>query len=249
MSGHSKWSQIKRKKGLKDRERGVRFAKLARFLTLAVIESGGITDPLKNAKLRLALAKAKEFNMPKETITSAIAKASKIEGQHLKEVVYEGFGPQGVAFVIVAFTDNPNRTFTEVRNMIERYGGKLAGAHSVVHLFDKCGRVVFAKTMVSQNQALDFAASIQAEDIEEDKDSFVIYIPFEQLGHVEAFPENLNQPSVDLYYRPLTTVSLANQDDARKILGLTEALENLEDVHQVYTNCGLPGDLRLKHEI
>ncbi len=238
MSGHSKWSKIKRGKGIKDEQKGQMFSKLSRFITLAVKEGGGISDPDKNVRLRLAVMKAKEFNMPKENIARAIEKAKGSQDVDLKEIVYEGFGQGGVSLIIIAATDNPNRTLSEIRKILEQAGGKLGSAGSALYNFEKCGVVVFDKQAISENMVLQLMGKIQAQDIEEDESNFVLYVPFEELGHVEknidqAFPK---PTTIDIFYRPLTTIDISDKEIADKILSLVETLEELDDVHKVYVN-------------
>jgi len=238
MSGHSKWSQIKRKKGMKDEQKGQMFSKLSRLITLAVKEGGGIVDPDKNVRLRLAVAKAKEYNMPKDNIKRAIEKAKGGEEQDLKEVVYEGFGPRGISLVILAATDSPNRTLSEVRKVLEQAGGKLGSSGSVLYNFEKCGIVVFNKQVITENMVLQLAERLNAYDIEADENNFVLYIPFEELGHVEKnIDESFPKPeTIDIFYRPLNTIEIFDKEIVDKILSLINALENLDDVHKVYDN-------------
>ena len=135
MAGHSKWKQIKHKKAANDQQRAKIFSKISKLITSAVIEGGGFSDPNINVKLRLAIDKAKNANMPKDNIARAIEKGSGPDRVHLKEVLYEGFGPHGVALVVHATTDNSNRTVVEVRSVIEKAGGKLCVQGSVAYLF------------------------------------------------------------------------------------------------------------------
>ncbi len=135
MSGHSKWAKLKHGKDDRDRQKGNLFGKLTRAITMAVIQNGGIPDPEKNAALRIAIDKARQENMPKENIQRAIERAVGPDKQNLKEVVYEAFGPYGAAFLIVATTDNPNRTHSEVKLLLDRSNGKLAGQGAVSYLF------------------------------------------------------------------------------------------------------------------
>ena len=229
MSGHSKWSQIKRKKGVKDQARGALFSKLSRLITLAVIEGGGIGDPDKNVKLRLAVEKAKSSNMPKENIERAIEKGSGPDRENLQEVIYEAFAPGGINLIIVCTTDNPNRTISEVRNTLERGGGKLGAQGSVAYLFKKCGTAVFDR----EQEALEFAEKVEAFDIEQDGGSFTVYFPFENLGHVSGI-------SAEVDYKPTTDVKIEDRSTANRILRLVESLENLDDVQHVFANFDLP---------
>lgn len=247
MSGHSRWSQIKRKKGMKDEQKAKLFSKFARAITLAVTQGGGITDFKKNARLRLAIDRAKELRMPKDTMMRAVEKAVKAEDQQIKEVMYEGFAPFGVACLIVAFTDNVHRTLSEVRNTFEKNGGKLGSIHSVAHLFKRCCIVTFARMGVDVDQALVFASAIDALYIEESADAFIIYIPFEKMGHARELFGDLKNASIDIYYRPISTITIQSPDEARRILTLIDMLENLDDVHKVYANFDIPDQLIMTH--
>lgn len=236
MSGHSKWSQIKHKKGIKDQQKGKIFSKMARMITLAVKESGGIGDPDKNIKLRLAMEMAKTYNLPKENISRAIEKGLGQEASHLKEVSFEGFGPGGSALIILATTDNPNRTLAEVRGVLEKNGGKLGATHSTAYLFDRCGIIVLEKSTVTEGQVLHLAAKAEAKDIEADESSFSLTIPFEKLGSVKDLLGDLKASKVDIDYRPLSTTPITRKQDEDNLAKLIEALEELDDVHRVYTN-------------
>src|SRR3990167_11458648 len=184
MSGHSKWSQIKRQKGINDQKRGQIFSKLSRLITLAVKEGGGITDPSNNLRLRLAVERAKVENMPRENVMRAIEKAKGEGGAGLKEIIYEAFAPKGVHLLIKVLSDNPNRTHSEVKNLIERLGGKLGTPNSVANLFKLCGVVVFDKSKNDETAIFAFADKLASFDIEEDDQDFVVYITFEQIGAV-----------------------------------------------------------------
>src|SRR3990167_9111836 len=206
MSGHSKWSQIKRKKGLTDQKRGQIFSKMSRLITLSVKEGGGITDPEKNVKLRLAVTRAKSENMPKENIDRAISKASGGESGSVQEVLYEGFGPSGVSLVITGVTDNANRTHSEVKNLLEKNGGKIGTVGSVAYLFDKCGLIAFDKETTAEEAVFSFADKINAIDIESTGDSYIVYIPFDKLGLVPTFTSGLEPTLVEPYYRPKSPI-------------------------------------------
>lgn len=227
MSGHSKWSQIKRKKGVKDQQRGKIFSKLARLITLSVLEGGGTTDPASNVKLRMAIEKAKSENMPKENINRAIERGVGPQKAQLQEVFYEGFGPAGTAYMIQVTTDNANRTISEVRTTLERYGGKLGNQGSVSYLFKKCASVVFDKSEKSEEEIFSFAEKVSAFDMEEDSSAVTVYFPFENLGKIEGG---------ELDFKPLSTVKIQSESEAKKILVLMEALENLDEVLKVFSN-------------
>jgi YebC/PmpR family DNA-binding regulatory protein len=227
MSGHSKWANIKRKKGVNDAQRSAVFTKMSRIISTAVHEGGGIGDPDKNFKLRLAVDRAKAVNMPKDTIQRAIDKAAGGDGSQMKELLYEGFGPHGVAVLIAATTDNPNRTYAEVKLALEKNGGKMASPNAVAYQFVKCGVLELKKGETSEEQAYAMYDEYQALDMEEDDESYVLYIPFEQMGKVKG--------SIDIFYRPNTTIQLTDSE-IKRIEGFVEKLEELDDVMNVYTN-------------
>lgn len=235
MSGHSKWSTIKRKKGLKDQQRGAIFSKLSRAISLAVVSGGGIADPASNVKLRLAIEQAKRENMPKANIERAIERAVGGEGKNLSEVVYEGFAPGGVFLIILATTDNPNRTHSAVKSMLDKSGGKLGGENSVAYMFVKCGVVVFDKKTSNENDVFEFSDSIGALDLVEEDDQYIAYIPFEKIGQVDQHLKNLKASTIDVFYRPKDVVKLP-EDKAGKIDNMIEMLEDQEDVTRVYSN-------------
>lgn len=240
MSGHSKWSQIKRKKGIKDVQKGQIFTKMSKLITLAVKEGGGITDSDKNVKLRLAIDRARAENMPKDTIERAIEKAKGGGEANLKEVIYEGFGPGGVAFLVSCLTDNPNRTHSEVKNTFEKNAGKIGAAHSVSYLFQKCGLVLFEKSENNEDNIMEFADKMDEIDVTEDDKTYTVYVPFEKTGHVGEFLGELKASKIDIDYRPLSAVKIIQADEAKKILRLVMVLEDLEDVHKVYSNFDIP---------
>lgn len=239
MSGHNKWSKIKRGKEAKDQLRGNVFSKLSRLITLAVIQGGGITDPEHNFKLRLAVEKAKQLNMPKENIKRAIDRASGPDRSTLKEIIYEAFAPGGVGLIIEATTDNPNRTLAEIRNVLERHQGKLGSEGSVSYLFQKCGLQVFNKNQVKEEQVLEFAEKINAFDIEEDDQTFSVFFPFDHLGRATQCLGDIKAQPAQIDYKPKTLVTITDKTLGDKIIGLLEALENLDDVHRVFANFDL----------
>lgn len=243
MSGHSKWSTIKRKKEVKDKEKAKIFSKMSRIVTLSVIEGGGITDPEKNVKLRLAVERAKAVNMPKENIKRAIEKGVGPDKDQLKEIVYEGFGPGGVNFIILVTTNNSNRSLTEVRNTLEKNNGKLGTQGSVSYLFKKCGMITFDKQQNSEENIFNFAQKINAFDMEEGRGEVIVYFPFEKMGHVEECMEGLVAPPPEIDYKPDNIVSLKNSTDIEKVLKLIEALEELDDVSQVFANLEISDEL------
>lgn len=244
MSGHSKWSTIKRKKGLKDQQKGQLFSKLSRQITLAVLEGGGMTDPEKNVKLRMAVEKAKSENMPKENITRAIEKGVGPDRQQLQEVVYEGFAPGGVALLIQTSTDNSNRTHSEIRNVLDKLGGKVASQGAVSYLFTKCAMIVFDNASNNEDDIFDFGDQVQVIDVDEDDVHTTVYFPFENLGRTSTHLGNLiplAPPELD--YKPNSTIQITDPSTAKQILNLIEALEGLDDVHKVFANFDIPDNL------
>jgi len=239
MSGHSKWANIKRKKEAEDKKKGKIFSKLSRIITLAVIAGGGIADPQNNLKLRLAIEKAKQANMPKENIVRAIEKATKPEGASLKEIVYEAFGPYGVAFIIEGTSDNPNRTLSEVRNILSNFGGKLATPGAVSYLFKRCGLAIVKKEKVSEEKILELADKLSSFDIDQDNEAFYLYFPFENLGRVKEVFGEVEPDSVEIDYKPNSLIEINDQQKVKSILDLAEALENLDDIQKVYFNCNI----------
>ncbi len=239
MAGHSKWAQIKRQKGINDTKKGNTFAKLSRMITLSVLEGGG-PDPALNVKLRLALEKAKYENMPKETIERAVEKGSGPSQESLQEIVYEAFGPGGTVMLIKAATDNPNRAIGFIRNVLDRNGGKIGSLGSVGYLFEKTGTVAFTRTSNAMDQVLLFSDSIGANDILETETEIIVYFPFEQLGKIkDSIPPELHQQgTAEEEYRPLNPV-LLSQSDKDAVITLMQALEELDDVQEVFTNAQL----------
>ncbi len=236
MSGHSKWANIKRKKEANDKVKGNVFGKMSRLITLSVIEGGGITDPEHNVKLRLAVDKAKSVNMPKDNIERAIEKGSGPDKSTLKEIIYEGFAPGGVALVIQATTDNPNRTLTEVRNILDRNEGKLAQSGAVSYLFKKCGLIVIKKSEIEEDKLLAVADALSAFDMDSDDEYYRVYIPFENLGHIKTVLADVKYESADIDFKPQSTIDISDDALLTKIDGLINTLEELDDVHKVFAN-------------
>lgn len=236
MSGHNKWSKIKRKKGILDNQKGVIFSKLSRLITLAVVEGGGISDPEKNIKLRLAVEKAKTENMPKENINRAIENGVGPNRSLIKEVVYEAFGPSKVALIILTATDNHNRALSEIRNVLERHGGKLGVKGSVGYLFNKCGIVIFNKSDSPEDKVFQFAEKVYALDIDQDEATFTVYIPFESLGKVKDNLNGLAARATEIDYKPTSFIDINTKESADKVLKMVEDLDNLDDVSHVFAN-------------
>lgn len=236
MSGHSKWANIKRKKEANDKVKGNIFGKLSRLITLAVVEGGGISDPENNVKLRLAIEKAHSSNMSKENIKRAIERGSGPDRSQIKEIIYEGFGPYGVNLMILGATDNPNRTLSEVRNLLERHQGKLGNQGSVSYQFKKCGLISFSKTDVTQEKILEISDLLNAFDFTDDDQNYYVYFPYEDLGHIKSKLENIKYVSAEVDFKPQTIMPLDDDEKLKKISELIDSLEALDDIQKVFTN-------------
>lgn len=246
MSGHSKWSTIKRQKQVKDQKRGQLFTKLGKAITIAVRQGGGITDPNQNFRLRLAIEKAKEANMPKENIKRAIGRGvGKGGAGELEEVIYEGYGPAGVAIIVETATDNKKRTAQEVKRVFGQGGGSLGRRGSVAYLFERKGLVVVAKNGLSEDEVLEKTLEAGGEDLEETEDGFEIYTQGQDLHQVKEKLEKAGLKIIDseLTFRPKSTIPITEKEKAEKILKLMERLEALPDVQKVYANFDIPKEL------
>lgn len=246
MSGHSKWSTIKRQKQSADFARGQIFTKLANAITFAVRDGGGVADPENNFKLRLAIEKARQNNMPKHNIERAILRASgKLGGgAELTEVLYEGFAPAGVAILAEGVTDNRERTSAAVKNAFVKNGGSLGGTGSVAYLFTKMGAIHVAKDGKTYDQMLETVLEADAVDLEDDDDRFIIYTEPADLHKVKAFLEHkMTIIESELTYKPKTLVSIMEKELAQKVVVLLWTLEGLDDIHKVYSNARFPVDL------
>lgn len=246
MSGHSKWSTIKRQKGAADIKRGQTFTKLGNAVSIAVREGGG-GDPSSNFKLRLAMDQARAANMPKENIQRAIDRGLGKGGGagQIESVVYEGYGPGKIALVVEAVTDNKNRTTGEVRSLIERSGGSFVSPGTVSWMFTDEGMVVVPKDNKTIDEFLDLAIEAGAEDVAEAGDAVEIYTKPGTLESVKGVlvQKGLAVTSAEIAKKPSTVVTISDADVAKKILDLMEKLENLDDVLKVYSNFDIPDSL------
>jgi YebC/PmpR family DNA-binding regulatory protein len=242
MSGHSKWSSIKHRKGAADAKRGKLFSKLSRAIIVAAREGG--PDPAANLALQNAIEKARSYSMPKDNIERAIAKGSgaDTEGSSFDTVVYEGYGPEGVAVLVEALTDNRNRTASEVRHAFSKHGGNLGTTGAVSWQFERRGVVLASADNVDEEELLLAAADAGAEDVERDGSSFVISSPPEALRGVREAVEaaGFTVESAELAMIPKATVAIADESTARKVLRLVEGLEDSDDVQDVYANFDIP---------
>ncbi|HEY5872416.1 MAG TPA: YebC/PmpR family DNA-binding transcriptional regulator [Gaiellaceae bacterium] len=242
MSGHSKWSSIKHKKGAADAKRGQLFSKLSRAIIVAAKEGGA--DPDGNLALQNAIEKARSYSMPKDNIERAISKGSgaDADGSSYETVVYEGYGPEGVAVLVEAVTDNRNRTASEVRHAFTKHGGNLGTTGAVAWQFERRGVLLVAADGVDEDDLVLTAAEAGADDVELDGSSFVVTSPPESLTPVrEALhAAGLAVESVGLAMVPKTTVAVSDESTARRIMNLVEGLEETEDVQDVYANFDIP---------
>lgn len=241
MSGHSKWSQIKRQKQSADQKRGNLFTKLSNAITVAARQGGG--DQSTNFKLRLATEKAKQANMPNENIERAIKKgAGALEGIKIEEVIYEGFGPEGTAFVIEALTDNKNRTTSEIRNILTKYGGNLGSAGSVLWMFEQEGVLRIDREALDQikdKENLELKIiDAGALDFKEEPEGLVIYTKPELLHKVKEYLENKNIKfeTVEIELVPKNKVKAENVSTKEKLNNIYEELEENESINNYYTN-------------
>jgi len=245
VSGHSKWSSIKHKKGAADAKRGQLFSKLSRAIIVAAKEGGG--DPAGNLALQNAIEKARSYSMPKDNIERAIAKGSgaDAEAASFETVVYEGYGPEGVAVLVEALTDNRNRTASEVRHAFTKFGGNLGTTGAVAWQFERRGVVLVSANGADEEELVMAAAEGGADDVELDGSSFVVTSTPESLSDVRQALEDggFAVESVELAMVPETTVAVSDESVARRIVKLVEGLEDTEDVQDVYANFDIPEDV------
>lgn len=231
MSGHSKWSKVKHQKATTDVVKSAAFTKATHAIAIAVREGGGVTDPNSNFHLRLAVEKARAVNMPKENIERAIAKASGEGVGAIEQVMYEGYGPGGVAMMIEATTDNRQRTVSQIKNVLERAGGTLASPGAVSFQFQKRGVLTVPKSGLTLDTLIAAAVDAGADDVVERTDLFEVYTAPNQLFHVKKSLEE-KRTAIDnavLIMHPMTTVEAS-------VDALVSELESLDDVQNVYTN-------------
>jgi YebC/PmpR family DNA-binding regulatory protein len=242
MSGHSKWSSIKHKKGAADAKRGKLFSKLTRAIIVAAREGG--PDPDGNATLATAIQKARDNSMPKENIERAIARGSgaTADGESYETVTYEGYGDGGVAVFVEALTDNRNRTAAEVRHIFAKNDGNLGTSGAVAWLFERKGVVIVAAGSVDEDELMLVAADGGAEDVQQDGSSYEVIAAPDDFAAVRAALEaaGIAFESAELTMLPKTTVAVEDESTAKKLLRLMDALEENDDVQAVYANFDIP---------
>jgi len=244
MSGHSKWSTIKHKKGAADAKRGKIFTRILKEMTVAARMGGG--DPIGNPRLRAAIAEAKANNMPKDNIERAIKRGTgEIEGVTYEELTYEGYGPGGVALMVETMTDNTNRTTPEIRHIFEKNGGNLGTPGSVRFQFERKGYFAIEKSSVSEDKLMEVALEAGADDLQTDNpESFEVYTSPDQFEHVRQALEKSSVATVEakLGQIPANYVKL---DDAKskQMMRLLEMLDDQDDVQNVWSNFDVPQEM------
>lgn len=243
MSGHSKWSTIKHKKAAKDAKRGKLFTKFIKEITVAARMGGG--DAATNPRLRTAVQTARDNSMPNENIERAIKKGTgELEGVSYEEVSYEGYGPGGAAFLVQAWTDNRNRTVSDIRRLFSKHGGSLGETGCVAWMFDSKGLIVVSRDAVEEDALLGLALEAGAEDVTESDGVFEVVTRPEDFAAVRESLENGKVPmlSAEVAMVPRNTMKLGERE-AEQTLSLTEDLEDLDDVQSVAANFDIPADL------
>ncbi len=236
MAGHNKWSQIKRKKAVNDAKRGAMFTKLIREITVAAKEGGG--DPDGNARLRLAIDTARQSNMPTDNIERAIKKGTgELEGVSYEEIVYEGYGPGGVALYIETLTDNQNRTVAEVRHLLTKHGGSLGTAGSVAWQFDRKGQVYVDASRFDEDTVFEAAIEAGAEDVTSEGDEFVVTAEVVDFHGVQEGLKGagIEIAQAELSMIPKNEVAVAGKE-AERLVKLMSALDDSDDVQRVSSN-------------
>jgi YebC/PmpR family DNA-binding regulatory protein len=235
MAGHSKWANIQHRKGRQDAARSKLFSKLSKEITVAA--KMGDPDPEKNPRLRLAVKEAKAQSMPKDNIERAIKKATGGEGEAYEEIRYEGYGPDGVAVIVEAMTDNRNRTASTVRSTFGKHGGNLGETGSVSFMFERKGEIVYPAGVGDAETVLEAAIEAGAEDVESSEDGHVIYCADTDLNEVSTVLEDQlgESDSTKLIWKPTTTTEL-DLAGAEKLMKLIDALEDDDDVQRVTSN-------------
>jgi len=244
MSGHSKWHTIKHKKAAADSKRGKIFTKLIREITVAAKAGGGKIET--NPRLRLVVDKAKAANMPQDNIERAIKKGTgELPGVLYEEISYEGYGPNGVAVIVEALTDNKNRTTSEVRSIFTKKGGNMAGAGSVSWMFEKKGYIQIEKGAMDEEALMGLVIETGAEDFTLEGQLYEIKTSSQDFEKVKKAIEDkhikIEEANIGLI--PKSTVKITNESMAKQVISLTEALEDNEDVQEVYANFDIPDDI------
>lgn len=248
MAGHSKWSKVKRFKGAIDAKRGQVFSKLSKEISIAAKSGGG--DPAMNPRLRSAILAARAASMPNDNVERAIKRGTGegSELNHFEEIVYEGYGPGGVALIVEAATDNKNRTAAEVRSIFSKNQGNLASHGSVSYMFHRKGEIAVPRSAVSEEKIFEIALEAGAEELTNDEEMYLITTAPDQLDAVAEALRNVGVPteSQKFTFIPDTTITVGDEAVAQQVLRLCDALEDDDDVQNVYSNLEIPDEVLAK---
>lgn len=250
MSGHSKWSTIKRKKGAADAKRGAIFSKIIKEITVAARMGGG--DPAGNPRLRTVIEKARSNSMPADNIERAIKKGTgELEGVNYEEMLYEGYGPNGIAVIVESLTDNKNRTVAELRNIFSKAGGNLGESGSVAWMFEKKGLLNFDKTTTSEEKLMEAALEAGADDIQDNDTEWNVVTGPNDFETIKATLEKggFKPTSSELSMVPKNSIEINDPIVAQKILKLVDTLEDYDDVQKVHANFDIPSDILEKIDV
>lgn len=235
MAGHSKWANIQHRKGAQDKKRAVAFAKLSKEITIAAKLGGG--DPDGNPRLRLAIKNARAESMPKDNIQRAVDKGAGGDGADFFDIRYEGFGPAGVGLIVECSTDNKNRTASDVRSTFSKKGGNLGETGAVSFGFDQVGEIVYAKDIGEEEAVMEAAIEAGAEDVEVEDEVYIIYTARDDFmdvaGNLDSAFEGHEAKSTKLIWKPQNLIDVAGED-AEKLINIIDAIEDLDDVQNVY---------------
>ncbi len=247
MAGHSKFKNIMHRKGRQDAIRSKVFSRLSKEITVAVKMGGGMPDPDMNPRLRLAIQNAKGQSMPKDNIQRAITKGAGGDGEDYEEIRYEGYGPGGVAVIVEALTDNRNRSASNVRSAFTKNGGQLGETGSVSFMFDRVGEITYNTSAGSADQLMDAAIEAGAEDVTSDEDGHVILCGFEEFGEVASALEDAlgDAESVKPIWKPQNNTPV-DEEKAATLIKLLAALEEDDDVQNVYSNFEIDDEVMAK---
>lgn len=242
MAGHSKFANIKHRKGAQDKKRAKIFARLSKEITIAA--KMGMPDPDANPRLRTAIVSARAQNMPKDNIERAVKKSSDVGGDNFEEMRYEGFGPAGIGVIIETLTDNRNRTAGDVRSTFTKNGGNLGETGSVSFMFDRCGAIEYPANIADADTVFEAAIDAGAEDVNSSDDGHEIFCAMEDLHNVAAALEaKLGAPPLaQIIWKPQNDIPV-DEAGAEKVIKLMEALDDLDDVQNVYANFDIPEDV------
>ncbi|WP_136805082.1 YebC/PmpR family DNA-binding transcriptional regulator [Desulfosediminicola flagellatus] len=247
MAGHSKWANIKHKKGAVDAKRGKIFTRLIKEITVAARMGGGDIDG--NPRLRSAVATAKSENMPKDNINRAIKKGTgELEGEVYDEILYEGYGPGGVAVLVECMTDNRNRTVADIRHYFSKSNGNLGESGCVAWMFDKKGLIIVDKSVMSEDELMDIALDAGAEDVVEEEDGFQVLTAPEDFDEVREAMEKAGvvMSSAEVTMVPQNTVDVTEENVAKSLIKLLDNLEEHDDVQNVHANFDIDDSLMEK---